>query len=464
MTLLITPNEHRARIGLPRSTSTSIDGDLVESERGDRGASSAKGADVGINLTWLSPGVVGGTEEHAVQLLRGLASMPEMELDVNLYANKEFEQAYPDICQHWKIQTMPWPGWLNKLVPRPVAKVARVLFENSWLAAVTRRDSVVHHLGGSVPLVRRAAAIVTIHDLQPMDLPQNFSAPKRLWLRWLLPHSARSASRTLCPSNFTAKRVEDCLGADASTIEVVPYSCHDPAELPQNPVDATGANRQRQSEPRSGGGERSTDQLPDWMRSNLDLSANSGLDIEVDPFLLYPAIPYAHKRHIDIVETITLLAPEYPNLSVVFTGREGPETAALKDRAERLGVADRIHFLGRVPASQLDWLYRHALAVIFPSSYEGFGNPVLEAMARECPVIVSSAGSLPEVVGDAGLVVEVGNIAEYANAVTSLLETPRMARLLAAKARARFEEVDPGITAARTAAVYRDVLSSQVQA
>lgn len=412
--------------------------------------------EIGINLTWLSPGVVGGTEEHAVQLLRGLGSLNDFDLNLKVYANHEFVQTYPDICQRWEVITMPWPLAAGRPLPQLLTKMARVLFENSWLAVVSRGDSFVHHLGGSIPLLRSSPAIVTIHDLQPLDKPENFSTTKRLWLRWLLPHSVRSSLRTLCPSQFTARRVRDRLGVDASRIEVVPYSCPDPTMT--SPTTVSPAPEILDL-PTHDGEVAGVVHLDSSISSDAGLTAS--IDYEVDPFLLYPAIPYAHKRHMDIVETLTLLAPDYPHLSAVFTGRPGPQTEALRDRAERLGVGDRVHFVGRVPVAELDWLYDHALAVVFPSSYEGFGNPVLEAMARGCPVVVSSAGSLPEVVGDAGIVVDVGDIREYADAVASLIDKPGLARGLAMKARARFEKVDPGVTAARTAAVYREVLSSQ---
>jgi glycosyltransferase involved in cell wall biosynthesis len=112
-----------------------------------------------------------------------------------------------------------------------------------------------------------------------------------------------------------------------------------------------------------------------------------------EPFLVYPARPWPHKNHARLLEGFSLLRRERPELRLVLTGvGHDPD-----------GVPEGVDVLGGVSAGELVSLYRRAAALVFPSLYEGFGLPPVEAMACGCPVAASSAGSLPEVVGDAAV-------------------------------------------------------------
>src|SRR5581483_12014149 len=121
------------------------------------------------------------------------------------------------------------------------------------------------------------------------------------------------------------------------------------------------------------------------------------------PFFLYPAITYAHKNHSVLVTAFADVVRHRPDALLVLTGGPAEMEHELSDRAVALGIAHRIRRLGRIPRGNLTWLYRNATALTFPSRFEGFGLPVLEAMGHGCPVIAAAAAALPEVVGDSGM-------------------------------------------------------------
>ncbi len=377
---------------------------------------------VGVNLTWLVPGVVGGSEEYTLRLLLAVPSLLPDHLRLRIYGRPDLLDAYPDLAGGAEYVTTP-----------PVrSKAARIALEHSWLAHRSRNDDVVHHAGGTVPYVRAKPTVVTVHDPQPLDHPENFDPVKRRWLALALPHSVRVARLVLCPSRYTADRLRQLLAVPEHRVRVVPHG-HRVAGGPAG--DA-----------------------PSWS------SRVAGASIEPERFgryLLYPAIAYPHKRHCDAVRLLACLGPGLDDVQVVFTGRPGPESGAIHAEAARLGVADRVHHLGRVPAPDLEDLYRSAAALVFPSAYEGFGNPALEAMSLGCPAVVSDAGALPEVVGDAGLVVPVGDVTALAEATRSVLVDRRLADELRAKGRARARCFDVGIAAARLADVYGELASTR---
>lgn len=361
---------------------------------------------VGVNLTWLVPGVVGGSEEYTIRLLRAASDLMSGsaadDFELRLYGQPKLFSRYPDLAGRFAVVHMPG---------RFGAKGLRVAMENSWLAAVSGSDQVMHHAGGVVPLVRWQTPILTVHDLQPLDLPANFGPVKRRWLGAMLPYSVRAARLVLCPSRFTAFRLHERLGVPDDRIRVIPHghtpelnSSHDPE------VTTKAAHAPASLEPR--------------VAALLDGDA---------PFVLLPAIAYGHKRHRDIIEALA----DIVDVALVATGTDGPETPALKVRVRELGMQDRVHFTGRVDAADLDLLYQRALALVFPSEYEGFGNPALEAMNHGCPALVSDSGSLPEVVGHAGLVIPTGSVPAWRRAIARVRDEPGLAQDLVGRGRER---------------------------
>lgn len=370
---------------------------------------------IGVNLAWLVPGVVGGSEEYTIRLLQSVGEYLNSDLRLRIYGRSDLFLVYPDLAE--RFETVE--------VPTDRSKIRRIARENSWLAARTRHVDAVHHAGGTVPYIRSAPAMVTIHDLQPLDLPENFHPLKRRWLQRAIPAAVKAADLVICPSHFTATRIHQLLGVSGSKLRVVPHG--------HNPMGGPTLD----------------------LRNVLDLSKEP--EARFGRYLLYPAIAYAHKRHIDLVRALDGLEGRFDDVSLVFTGRAGPEMPAVLAEAERLGLRDRVHAVGRVPLVELEALYRSAQAMVFPSGYEGFGNPALEAMNFGCPVIISDGGALPEVVDDAGLTFPVGNIGAMASAISKVLADPLLADDLRRRGFDRAGRFDVGIAAWRLAEVYREM-------
>lgn len=367
---------------------------------------------IGINLLWLVPGVVGGSEEYTLRLLRGLDLLGYDDLWLRLYGQPQLFERHPDLAGRFEVE----------VGPKAPSKFSRILLEHSWLATATRHDDLVHHAGGLIPALRSCPSVLTIHDLQPLEMPEHFSSTKQRWLATMLPRSVRSARLVLCPSQFTADRVRSLLGTPAGKVEVVRHG-HEPVEP----------------------GVR-------------DLDVDRRLRARYGRFLLLPAIAYAHKRHVDLIDALDRLRHRFDDLSVVLTGRSGPETQALTALTEELGLSDRVHQLGRVSEEELDDLYRSATALVFPSEYEGFGNPVLEAMARGCPVITSDAAALPEVVGSAGLMVPSGHPVALAAAIARVVSEPGLGDELARAGIERSRQFSWDEAGRRLAECYRRAL------
>lgn len=371
---------------------------------------------VAINLLWMVPGVVGGSETYTARLMHGLAERAS-DLDYTLFALPQFEGAHPGLARTFKTVYAPMRGQL---------KPARVLAgEAGWMAVQCRKMKIdlVHHAGGVVPLIRSGRPMLTIHDLQYLFYPEYFSRSKLGYLRVVVPRSAETARLIVTPSEFTRRTVIERLNIDPSFVRVVPHGI--------SPKETT---------------EPSAD-----MRERYELSG---------PLFVYPAALYPHKNHLVLIEAFDKLLQVHPDANLVLTGAKGSMKwgtaksieAPLAKEIRKRGIGERVRSLGFVPAADLEALYREATALTFPSRFEGFGAPVLEAMSKGLPVIAADATALPEVVRDAGLLVSPDNPDQWFNAMSEVLDNEETRSRLAKLGPERAREY----TWARSADVLED--------
>lgn len=364
---------------------------------------------VGVNLLWLVPGEVGGSETWTRGLLGHLASHGPPGVEVVVFVTPAVLAAHPWLESFDVVRA---PDAIGRSRPR------RVAAECTWLAVVARRAGVdvLHHAGGTVPPLRATPAVMTIHDLQPLHNPAAFHPLKRLYLRARLAPSARAARLVTAVSEFTRDDVVSRLGVPIDRVALTPPAVD---HEPEPPADISD----------------------DDVRTALRLDR---------PWFLFPAITYAHKDHATVVRAIA----EVPDALLVLTGGAGPEEEAVRALVARSGVADRVRRVGRVPDGVLDRLYRGAVACVFPSRFEGVGLPVLEAMARGCPVIAADATALPAVVGRAGVLVPPGDVAAWAKAMTEALSDDEQRARFVALGRDRVRGWAPAASAARLVAAW----------
>lgn len=350
---------------------------------------------IGINLLWMVPGRVGGSETYLARLLSGLAERSS-ELDYTLFALRPFAEAHPDLANTFKVAYAPSRGLVKSL---------RVAGENTWLAAQCRIRSIdlVHHAGGTIPFIRSARPVLTIHDLQYLYYPEYFTSTKLRFLKTMVPRSAEVARLILVPSEFTRRTIIERLSIDPSIVLVVPHGIS----------PRTGREPARE------------------IRERYEIDGQ---------FFVYPAITYPHKNHLVLVEAFAKLLEAHPGTTLVLTGAKGSMETQVAAEVKNLGIEKNVRRLGYVPARDLDALYHEAIALTFPSRFEGFGAPVLEAMSRSCAVIAADATALPEVVGEGGVLISPDNADDWAQAMASMIEDE--------EARARWAEA--GIERART--------------
>jgi alpha-1,3-rhamnosyl/mannosyltransferase len=367
---------------------------------------------VGVNLLWLVPGVVGGSEEYTTRLLRAFAERDLVSdgIDVTLFVVRPFADAHPELVHSFPTVPCPLSGR---------SRGARIVAESTWLLAEARRHRVdlLHHAGGTIPLLRATPSILTIHDLQPLLMPGNFSDLKARYLRRRLPVSAKHARLVVSPSEFSRRTIVDLLGVRADHTAAVPSGYT--ANVAEAPV----------GDPRA--------------RYRLDR-----------PFFLYPAITYPHKNHVTLVRAFAEVTAKGVDALLVLTHRPDTMEGEVHRLVEALGLRDRVRRLGHVPRGDLDWLYADAVALTFPSRFEGFGLPVLEAMGNGCPVIASDTTAIPEVVGDAGVLLDPDDVAGWAAAMFEVATDEDHRSALAAAGRARVRRFDWASSAERLAHAY----------
>jgi glycosyltransferase involved in cell wall biosynthesis len=175
-------------------------------------------------------------------------------------------------------------------------------------------------------------------------------------------------------------------------------------------------------------------------------------------WFIYPAITYPHKNHVAVVRAFAEVAAKEPGVALVLTGRAAGSEPDVQEHVSRLGLDGVVRRTGRVPREDVLALIANASGLAFPSRYEGFGLPVLEAMALDTPVIAASTTALPEVVGDAGLLVDPDDIEGWAAAMLELLAGSRT-RELVDKGRRQAAKLSWARATAATVEAHRDALA-----
>lgn len=368
---------------------------------------------VGVNLLWCLPGAVGGSEEYLVRQLHGLHGAAP-DIDVTLFVVPGFAAAHPELAARHELV-------ISSLDARRRSR--RVLAEVTWLPPRLHDVDVVHHGGGTVPPRSPQPVLLTIHDVQYRTFPEYLTALKRQYLRVAVPRSIRHATVVAVPSEYVRATIVDGYRIDPERVVVVPHGVDAPAHV--TPDDELRA--------RYGLGDRR--------------------------YVVYPALTHPHKQHRFLLD---LLAGPWsdPDLALVLLGGRGLSEDEVAATIASLELGPRVIRPGRVPEADRDGLIAGATALVFPSEYEGFGAPVLEAMALGTPVICSDRAALPEIAGDAALVRPLEMDAWQG----ALDEIDRQA--MAAAGRARAASFSTAASGAALAAAYRlclDVVPRQVR-
>ncbi len=357
---------------------------------------------------------LGGNESYAVNLIEALAQIDSVN-NYTLYvttaaARDRFHQRWPNFQVHTTLPHTP-------LIRIPLT-----------LSAELRKHPVdVLHVQFTAPPFCPCPVVVSVHDLSFEHLPQTFLRRSRTQLRLTVRHSARRADKILTLSEHTRGDVIETYKIDPAKVIAIPLAA--PPHF--GPVaDDRELQRVRHTYGIDG----------DYVLSVGSIQPRKNL---VRLINAYASLRDAHREN------------SFPKLVIV--GKKGWLYDETLRALEETGVRDSIVLTGYVPESDLPALYSGALCFVYPSYFEGFGLPPLEAMKCGAPVVVGNATSLPEVVGDAGLKVDPFDVSAIARAISELISNSELRRELSIKGQKRAEMFDWRNTAQQTLKVYEQV-------
>lgn len=369
--------------------------------------------DVGLSLLTLFPGRAGGAETYVRGLLGAFAAGEGPELSMLLTSR----HSGPSVSEFAgeRVRVVPVDSYRpgNSQLTRVLAMQTARLRNGRIIGDVPTGLDLIHYpVTVPIPKVKGLPSVVSLLDVQHHDLPAMFSPAERAFRRWGYDNAARQANRVITITQFSADRITELLGIPSDRVRAIHLGIDHDLFTPNGPAAMI-------------------DGLP-------------------ARYLYYPANSWPHKNHRRLIEAFKRI--DDPELALVLTGT--------KTNSLDLGADDaRVHHLGHVAEKDVAGLYRGAEALIFPSLYEGFGLPPLEAMACGCPVGASNVGAVAEVCGDAALLFDPEDVEAIADAITRVTTDEPLRAELTAAGTERAAEFTWQKTAQKHLEVYQQALA-----
>lgn len=301
---------------------------------------------------------------------------------------------------------------------------------------------LIHLPLNQVPLLMPKPYVVTIHDMSSILFGGSGSGLKESWRLFHFRRGLIRADRVIAVSAATRRDVENLLGIPASRVRQV-YSAPDPKFLDHNSTDPS-----RPTGPEA------------WQAEQMRVLERYQVNY---PFLLYSGRIRPHKNIPRLVEAFAVARgdleshPKYKDLRLIIIGDELSRHPAVRRMVIQTRMEQNVRFLGFLPFDTLKFFYTAASAFMFPSLYEGFGLPPLEAMASGTPVITSGLSSLPEVVGEAAMIVNPENVFDMARGIREVLLDENLRHRLIHSGYDRVKQFSWRRTAEQVLEVYNEV-------
>ena len=375
---------------------------------------------IAINALFLVPNRVGGSETYLRGLVRGLDRLDSTD-QFALIVGPEAAPTFSGLSSRWRVVASP---------VRSGKRAQRMALEQTWLPMVARRfgANVLHSTGYTAPLMPTLPSVVSIHDMNYRRHPEDLSLAERLVYAALIPQAARWHDRVMTLSS-------------AARADIVRWT---PAR-PDKVVVVPGAPRE------------------DWPGDPADDQARLAAVGVRCPFVLSVAAAYPHKN----IERLVLAFPldggpdQDQEVQLVLVGLKGRAAPAI-EAAVRSRVSV-VRSLGWVDDALLGSLYRNALALAFPSLYEGFGLPILEAMALGTPVLTSNYGATAELADGAAELVDPRSVEAIGAGLRRITADADHRAELRRLGLGRASQFSWDATAQRTCAVYTSLLAERRQ-
>ena len=369
---------------------------------------------IALNLLYLLPGVVGGTETYARSLIRAFSRQQD-DNEYSVFVNRESAD----------LDVTPADNFSRVVCPiNATNRAARYSWEQGAmpLQLLRAKPDLIHSLGYVIPLAASGPQVVTVHDVNYLGHKGWRTGVGRAAFRFFAERAVRRADRVIAVSRFSRDEIVKHMKVAPAKISVI-HSAGKEAPRQKNGASATN-----------------------------DVVRSIG-----SPYIMAFSALSAHKNIPRLIAAFNRVSSVVPH-DLVLVGHM-PVKSGAREEIESVGESDRVHFTGYIPEADVAALCQNASLFAFPSLYEGFGLPLLDAQNAGVPVICSSAGALPEIAGDSALLFDPHSEEEIATALKrGLLDTDLRASLVA-KGHENARKFSWDRTARETLDVYYDVAS-----
>jgi glycosyltransferase involved in cell wall biosynthesis len=374
---------------------------------------------IGLNahLLSLSRGYrAAGINWYIYNLLRHLPNVGNQHRYTAFLGDKKAKQAFPELE--------------TKMTFLPTANPAvRIFWEQTVQPVQLLKEGIdlLHSLAFVQPMFLSCPGIITIYDLSFILFPERFHPLKRLYLRWGTHYSARRAQRIIAISASTKRDITQLLGIADKKVDVIPCGVDEDFQ-PLGNQQALGDFRRKRHLP--------------------------------ERIILFVGTIEPRKNLTALLKGYALLKKRIHPPRLVVAGAKGWHHEKVLSAVEELDLRADVIFPGYIPQEELPLWYNAAELFIYPSLYEGFGLPPLEAMACGTPVITSNTSSLPEVVGEAGILVNPDSVEEIGEAMQRLLTDNSLRAEMKRKGLDRAREFSWQEAARGTVKVYEQAVTN----